>query len=395
MRASADITVSAPTGRIDEIELLRALAVLLVVLEHAHGNLITWPLAAFDAFNRHFNGGAGVDLFFAISGFVIARDLLPRLSKPMSGHDFLRISMAFWVRRAWRILPSAWLWLGLILLATLGFNQSGAFHSFEASLAGTIAAVLQFYNAHFALCFMRFDCGANFVYWSLSLEEQFYLLLPFLLYFSRASRVPLLLALIAVQMLSERSLWLLMFRTDALLLGVLLAELTLTGQTTRYEPRWLRHLWAWHGCMLLALIALLAATAAEGVLPAGYRYGAVALCAALPVWLASFNRGYLMPASPIRHLLLWLGSRSYAIYLIHVPVFYAVRELAFRLAPASPPGGMLPTIAYISAATAAIVALAELNFRWIETPLRQKGATIAARINARAAPIAASTQGTH
>src|ERR1035437_1501317 len=142
--------------RIDDIELLRSFAVLLVVFQHAHGNLITWHSAGFDHLFKYFDGGAGVDLFFAISGFVIARNLLPKLGNCSNLISFLNTSLGFWTRRAWRILPSAWLWLAIILLATLSFNRSGAFRSFDAAMAGTIAAVLQFYNYHFANCFMSY-----------------------------------------------------------------------------------------------------------------------------------------------------------------------------------------------------------------------------------------------
>ncbi|RFQ09435.1 acyltransferase, partial [Pseudomonas sp. ATCC 13867] len=62
------------------------------------------------------------------------------------------------------------------------------------------------------------------MYWSLSLEEQFYLLLPLLILFVRGRWLPVLLgAWVLFQLVQARGLWLMAFRTDALLLGVLLA----------------------------------------------------------------------------------------------------------------------------------------------------------------------------
>ena len=155
--------------RIDDIEVLRGFAVLFVVVHHASDNLLTWTSPALTRFYTYFGGWFGVDLFFAISGFVIARDLVPRLQVSTNNISALQITLAFWLRRAWRLLPSAWLWLGIILLATVIFNQSGAFGTFRANFEATIAAITQVANVRFAESFMRWEYGASFVYWSLSL----------------------------------------------------------------------------------------------------------------------------------------------------------------------------------------------------------------------------------
>src|SRR5918994_894283 len=84
-----------------EIQALRAVAVLLVVVGH------TWPEAVPGGF-------VGVDVFFAISGFLITSHLLREIER----HGRVRLG-AFWVRRARRILPAALLVLGCTLAATL------------------------------------------------------------------------------------------------------------------------------------------------------------------------------------------------------------------------------------------------------------------------------------
>ncbi len=366
--------------RIDDIELLRAFAVLLVILEHAHGNLITWQSAIFDRFNQHFNGGAGVDLFFAISGFVIARDLLPKLAGSTSWESFKNISFAFWIRRVWRILPSAWLWLAVILLATVFFNRSGAFRSFDAAFAGTIAAILQFYNFHFANCFMAYDCGANFVYWSLSLEEQFYLALPFVIFVSRRWLFPLLACLIAFQLISHRSLLLVMFRTDALLLGVLIAMWSAQPGFRLFEPRGLANSRLARLLLTLGLVIGLATAATNQWWLASYRFGIVAVISACLVWLASFDGNYLLAPSFIKQAMIWIGSRSYAIYLIHIPAFFMTREFWFRIEPRGNVFDAAYAVPYLLTATFILLALSEINYRLIETPLRRKGAAIAARM---------------
>ncbi|MCW5337940.1 acyltransferase family protein, partial [Pseudomonas aeruginosa] len=167
--------------RILDIELLRGLAVLGVVFHHLHGNLFSGSPALLDGINQRVQFWWGVDLFFAISGFVIARTLIPQLREAPTRQAFWEQARYFWIRRAFRLLPSAWLWLALILACCLLLNRSGAFGSLSANLAASLAGFLQVANFRFADSFYRYEYGASFVYWSLSLEEQFYLLLPLLI----------------------------------------------------------------------------------------------------------------------------------------------------------------------------------------------------------------------
>nr|BFE92842.1 hypothetical protein GCM10020185_33780 [Pseudomonas brassicacearum subsp. brassicacearum] len=188
--------------RIMDIELLRAVAVMGVLFHHLQGMPFPggWPgLAALaDSFQLWW----GVDLFFAISGFVIGRSLIPQLRRCDSPRQFWIVTRDFWIRRAFRLLPSAWLWLLLVLFAVFFLNRSGAFGSVQANLQATLAGFLQFANLRFADAFMHYEYGASFVYWTLSLEEQFYLILPLLVFVSRRYLVWVLLAVVLVQFFS-------------------------------------------------------------------------------------------------------------------------------------------------------------------------------------------------
>ena len=364
--------------RIDDIEVLRALAVIAVVVHHAFGNLYTWSTPAMDWVHGHFMGGFGVDLFFAISGFVIARDLVPRLLAATDRGQAWRQTLAFWIRRAWRLLPAAWLWLGLMLLASLLFNRTGVFGTFEVNLDATLAGVLQFANVRFAHTFMQSPYGASFVYWSLSLEEQFYLLLPLLVLLSRRYLPLVLVAVVFFQWFSERSLMMLMFRTDAIALGVLLA---LWSHRDSYRqlmpgflasPRWIGSL------MLLGLYLLMGLIGSQGLPLPDLRFSLHALIAALLVWLASYDLNLFAPWLLLKRVLLWVGTRSYAIYLIHVPAYFATRELHSRLLPQQTPDSGSIWLFTLTAAVLILV-LSELNYRFVETPLRERGSAIARR----------------
>lgn len=94
--------------------------------------------------------------------------LIPQLREAPTRQAFWEQARYFWIRRAFRLLPSAWLWLALILACCLLLNRSGAFGSLSANLAASLAGFLQVANFRFADSFYRYEYGASFVYWSLS-----------------------------------------------------------------------------------------------------------------------------------------------------------------------------------------------------------------------------------
>lgn len=365
--------------RIDDIEVLRGFAVLFVVIHHASDNLLTWTSPALTRFYAYFGGWFGVDLFFAISGFVIARDLVPRLQSSTDNIAALQITLAFWLRRAWRLLPSAWLWLGIILLASVAFNQSGAFGTFRANFEATIAAITQIANVRFAESFMRWEYGASFAYWSLSLEEQFYLLFPLLIILSRRYLPYALLGLVLLQIFSTRSLMLMTFRTDALALGVLLALWSRHQSYLLLKPLFLAH-WRLGTLLMGVLFVCMAALGSDQLHIVSMRVGMIALLSAALVWIASYDSNFLCADGTLKRLFIWAGTRSYAIYLIHIPAFFFTRELWYHLHPEQPGFGDAFFYPFILTAGALIVALSELNYRLVECPLRIRGGQVAKRM---------------
>ena len=363
--------------RILDIELLRGLAVLGVVFHHLHGNLFSGSPTLLDGINQRVQFWWGVDLFFAISGFVIARTLIPQLREAPTRQAFWEQARYFWIRRAFRLLPSAWLWLALILACCLLLNRSGAFGSLSANLAASLAGFLQVANFRFADSFYRYEYGASFVYWSLSLEEQFYLLLPLLILCLRRYLGWALLALVLVQFFSLRTPLLMVLRTDALAIGVLLALASLQPGYARWNPTLLGR--AWSGPLLLvAVAAALSVLASEAYSLVAVRIGAIALLCGLLVWIASYDRDYLLSNGPLKRLLVWVGARSYAIYLIHIPAFYLSRELCFRLGWDA---GERP-LSLLAISLVLIVVLSELNYRFVESPCRDLGSRLVKRLSA-------------
>jgi len=393
MDASSSNAVLHRRGRINDIQWLRAVAVLGVVIHHAQDNLFSWhPLWLARCLDR-FDLWSGVDIFFAISGFVIARSLLPQLGA--CGRNLrvaVRRILAFWTARAFRLLPSAWLWLMLILLASAMLNRTGAFGSFHTNAMAGLAGVFQVANIRFADAFDRYNYGASFAYWSLSLEEQFYLILPILILGLRRWIVLLLIAVIVIQALLTRGLLLICLRTDALAWGVLLAWLSMRPGFSRWLPTQMgqhRNVPRLLGIIAIACIGMVSAAQA---VPMGNRISIVAMLAAVLVWIAACNEDYLSGNNGIfRRFMLWCGSRSYAIYLIHVPVFFLVRELWFRWTGAQASGGILQIVTLTAAAALLISLFAEINYRVLERPLRSIGKRLSQRFGAATALAAASS----
>jgi len=364
----------AASNRLPEIEVLRACAVAAVVLCHAHGNLVLRPHHVFDWLIARTRLDRGVDLFFAISGFVISRALLPQLAACRRRGDFITVAMGFWIRRAWRLLPSAWLWLVIILAASLWFNQSGAFMSPQANAWAMLAGVFDFANFRMAQTMFHTDYGASFAWWSLSLEEQFYLLLPPCAYLAGRFLPLAMLGVLFSEAFRLRTMLMVLTRTDAILLGCLLAMAArmrgFHGLGARLAPIYAR------GLAVVAAVALV--TVGVGDNPINrYAIITVALLSTGLVYLACQDRGLLIADGWPRRLLCAIGARSFGLYLIHIPAFCAAREIFFRNgAPRDETIVALTGIALLLFAS-------ELNWRFVEQPLRDRGRHVAARFAAR------------
>lgn len=159
-----------PGFHVGELDGLRAIAILLVLLRHGvnpfwagTGSLL--PAGPWDAGIPLTNGWAGVDLFFVLSGYLIASHLLRRRAAFTDG----RALRAYLVQRALRIVPAFY---AVLLVAALGLVPHYAVST--ADLGRRIG---------YHLLFMQDYLPADIVvaFWSLGVEEKFYLTLPVLL----------------------------------------------------------------------------------------------------------------------------------------------------------------------------------------------------------------------
>lgn len=373
-----------------EIEKLRAISICLVLVSHI---VLLSPFIAerLIPIFQYASFGVGVDLFFCISGYVVAKSYWDYFDRYRANGLFWHAARSFWVRRCYRLLPSAWLWVIVGILCSLAFNRSGVFMSIEQNLKSALA--IASFSANIA--HMYGWLAPNNAYWSLSLEEQFYFLLPIflLLVTGKRARVTILILVIAIQFPLSRnpfgdtlSQYLASFRIDGFAWGILIFLLSRSPWYWRLEPKILRH-------RPIAIIATLMLLYLLVTVPAQLfswriNMGLLAFIAATLVWLASYGKNYIMGYQFLTGAMIWLGTRSYAIYLIHLPAFKLTHEMTFRYLELSGQAYSPAVVPYVIFIAGLMIALlAELNFRYVEEPLRRIGAARAgAKLSALESP---------
>lgn len=342
-----------------ELEGLRGVAILLVLLCHA-------GLAGFDA------GFIGVDVFFVLSGFLITGLLIDERDR--TG----RIELAtFYARRAKRILPAA----AVVLVATL-VAASAVFSPLDMARIAQdgLAAGLSLANVRFALdatdYFAASDLSPMLHYWSLSVEEQFYLAWPALLIVAIRSSRPRLAVVIAAGAVLIASLllaiavtpengsvayYLLPTRAWQLAAGGILA-LGVRGKVGLPGP--IAASIGWAGALLIAgsMVLITPSTPYPGIAAAAPTAGTLALIAAGR--RSGAPGALLLVRAPFR----WLGRISYSLYLWHWPVLVLGGTFLAGGDAAGPLGVdvLVQTLVLIAVA----VVLAVATWRFIEEPFR-------------------------
>lgn len=366
-------------NRIDDIEALRAFAVLFTIFGHIK-YLFPWGNKHLQTLDAYFGFWTGVDLFFAISGFVIARDLLGRLDASKTTESYWRVCFAFWIRRAFRIWPTAWFWSLFIIILSIAFNKRHEFGTLSQQLADFTSIIMHVANFHFWHCQaygLTSECGMAAPWWSLSLEEQFYILLPFSVFIFRNKLPIVLLVIIALQIFIPRPVWSFMWviRTDAICFGVALAMFSRSNLYSIIEPKFMSK--AKVSIPVLALLIFMLASMPstwDGKLnPVPFSTGMIAIISLILVFIGSYGKGYIVKNRAIKSVLLWIGSRSFALYLIHGITIGLTIVIWKHIEPENVKFDSSYTLKFFATWLVMTLVLAECNFRFIETPLRNMG----------------------
>lgn len=311
-------TGTARAGFRPDVEGLRAVAVSLVVLYHL------WPTTVTGGF-------VGVDIFFVISGFLITSHLLAR---PLSSGKDLT---GFWARRIRRLLPASLL---VLVVTSIGVRLVAPVTQWAGTAWEIISSALYVQNWRLAgssVDYLTAESAPSAVqhFWSLSVEEQFYLLWPILLLAALKlgrgrSASPWVKGTIwAMALLSlSYSIWatavapasayfITPTRMWELAVGGIVATLMPLGRShlRRFAPAL-----AWMG---VAAIATTAALFTNQTPFPGYTALLPVLGAAAVIWAAAegpLSPMWLLAWRPAQ----WLGGISYSVYLWHWPLIVLV-----------------------------------------------------------------------
>lgn len=370
-------------ARIPELDGLRGLAILLILLGHHFSSHLQpepgSPLVYLIIALRY--TWSGVDLFFVLSGFLIGGILLEQ----RQAVNYYRV---FYVRRICRIFPLYY----LLLLLFFGLLAVGAGAVSPWLFQNPLPFLSYFtFTQNFASVYYVAYVGAPAAWmgvtWSLAVEEQFYFVMPCVMRKVRDRWLPLiLLSVIGLSLLLRVFIYsnfavgsianyvLTPTRVDGLMMGVLIAY-------ALRQPRWKQALiaqrrlvtvafWLLGGGLVGLNIWRQELATAESIVMATIGYTWIGLFYALLLLLLLLNQGQRVTAFFRNPVMRWLGEISYSFYLVHIPII----GLCFGAVL-----GMNPRIANLKELLVSLIALAlslglaTISWRWLEKPIVRWG----------------------
>lgn len=341
---------AASDGYRPEIDGLRAVAVIAVILYHAQLGIVS-------------GGYLGVDIFFVISGFLITGIIEAELA----GGRFS--ILRFYERRIRRIIPALMVMMLLCVPLAWRLMLPDDLENFGQSLIATAAfannVLLMLTSGYFALAA---DFKPLVHTWTLGVEEQYYLVVPLLLagLFRWGGRRATIVAIAGITVLSfavalycaryaaTAGFYLLVARAWELGAGSLVA---LIAQPTRHRE----------APAALGLAAILLS-----LLLAGEQFSTLVWPIAVPVAATCLILAYGRTGTLAARALAWrpaviVGLISYSLYLYHQPIFAFARIASLDK----------PSRAMMAVLIAPVFILAWLSWRFIERPFRDRARTSA------------------
>jgi peptidoglycan/LPS O-acetylase OafA/YrhL len=347
--ARADVRSPARAKYRPDVDGLRAIAVLSVLLFHS-------GIAALSG------GYVGVDVFFVISGFVIATKLVEEIEEG-------KFSIAnFYVRRIRRILPAMVVTMLVSCVAALVFFLPDALYDFSRSVIATAIFVSNLFFWKNSGYFESSALDRPLLHtWSLAIEEQFYIVIPIALFlvmayarrwtfalFALATACSLALSVFLTDKAPTANFFVLPTRAWELLLGVLVA----LAPWTPISHRILRELIA---LAALALVGVAVLTYTSATPFPGLAAFVPTFATAVLIYLGKEGRTTFVASALGLRPVVAIGLISYSLYLVHWPIIVFARYALLRDLQGWE----------IAAAVVTAFVLAYLSYRFVETPFRR------------------------
>lgn len=342
-----------------DIQIIRAIAILLVIAQHVRARLPTQS-SYNDIFN-HVLFWPGVDVFFAISGYLICKTFHRDIESSVTKLAALSL---FWRRRIARLIPAVILWAALSVIVSI-FTTSTPDTSPLLVAQGAVAGIVGVSNIYWASCIQyALQCGSadyNAVTWSLSLEWQLYAISTIVFSILGFRRGALVLALGAVilSMLPAPSFsfpW--VFRPQAFIIGAIIC------MVAKKHPINMGSIYS----ALTLTVGLAICLLAPLNIPQPYIVPAISVGAGL--CLISALSGTSLSAVLPSAIFEWIGTRSYSIYLCHLPFILITREVAVHFKFNEPT--LANFLLSLMIAGPLIAIAADLSYRYVELPFQRK-----------------------
>lgn len=378
-----------------EIERLRAFAVLSVMAFHLGSN---FP----GMFSRNFGSSYGVDLFFVISGFVVSSSFfrsLRKMSEQLNAvQSRTRLVLAFYIRRAFRILPLAFVCMLFFVIFYIALKDTPNLRSYKYVPQSIWSILTLRYNFDFI---SHPEYEAMGFFWTLVVEEHFYLLMPLMMVALKSDRARLgwsIFGILVVQWFlrpyaalfaAPETLHSFMtyaspLRFDEFFLGVVVALLRQERASKTWAPSLIQKVFI-NFAIWVPLLCILFFSPFSTTKWALTPFPFILLSCGALTYLASFEVDVVLGIPGLRKLLEYIGSRSYGLYLWHCPVIFMLSyfrpQMQFDWAS---PASLVIMVLIMS------LSMTEVTYQLVEKPFLSLGKKVSQDIwseNQSAAPL--------
>lgn len=361
-----------------ELDRVRTMGMLGVISYHFYRNFYPWHVTLMyektgTVLNIFENCWSVLDLFFVISGFIISKMVVEKIDAcsqdPVLLTQYLR---QYFIRRFFRVYPVAGFFFFLVLFLSVFFNSSGMFSTLANNVeAGFSVLTLSFGYYIGAGYYHSFALGP---YWTLSIEELFYISLPFFLIFIKSEKARvwsmltfLLVSTFIIRPFTPNNMFYTHIRFDGIVYGCLLyllsrkrffSEIYISDGQTRFFQ------------ILFVIVVFLTLAAIPAlnfsisvIVPLG------CILSFLLVGMAALEAGLVSFGKWANMIVDYLGARSYSFYISHFPCLVFINEVFFRLSKTH--HWVLDNhfkLPYTISGILLVLIVAECSYRFLERP---------------------------